>query len=190
MIYHPTLRGKQKKGQMFIVTVVFLVGVVFVVQQILLQYSYLDLPSSYQHGDFHLMRSAEIITTRAVTVAGTCTEAEENLKTSLLFLAEQTAGGYSLDVDYSVNCTNWDNKFPEPGPVTANIRITSESSETTNTMVVYSKGAHACACNDWVDLGCSTNFGCSVNEMRKTRVCTPSFCELESMCVLDLPNCP
>lgn len=188
--YLISIKGKHSKGQMFIVTIVFLVGVVFVVQQILLQYSYLDMPSTYRAGDFHLLKSAETIATRAVTVASTCLEAEKNLEESLLFLGDQAAGGYSLDVDYSVNCSNWGNKYPEPGPVTALIKVSSENSESTNNMVIYSTGAYPCACTDWQNMGCGTSFGCDTDlDVRRTRTCKPSYCNKETECITDIPTC-
>jgi hypothetical protein len=182
--------GRYRKGQMFIVTIVFLVGVVFVVQQILLQYSYVDMPSAYQGGDFHILRSAETIATRAVTVASTCFEAERNLEESILFLRDQVAGGYSLNVDYSVNCTNWGNMYPDPGPVSALIKVTSENSESTNNMVIYSTGAYPCACSNWRNQGCGPSFGCNTNlDVRKTRTCTPAYCGQESACITDILTC-
>jgi len=181
--------AKRSKGQMFIVTVVFLVGLVFVVQQILLQYSYLDVPTSYKEDDYQLMKGAESIIIRAVTKASTCAEAEKNLEESLLFLGEQTTGGHSLKVDYSINCTNWNNVYPEPGPVTAKIMITSEKAESINNIVLYSEGANPCTCTGWVELGCGSDFGCPDTFMRRTRTCDPSLCDTESECNLDITAC-
>ena len=59
----------RRKGQMFIVTIVFLVGLVFVVQQILLQYSYVDMPSSYKETDYYLLKSIEGVATQAVMMS-------------------------------------------------------------------------------------------------------------------------
>jgi hypothetical protein len=178
-----------KKGQMFIVTVVFLVGVIFIVQQILLQYSYIDVQSSYKETDFHLMKSVEDVATQAVTVASTCTEAEKNLEESLLFLGEQTIGGYSLDVSYEVNCSNWGNTYPSPGPVSATIKITSEKTETKTDLIIYSEGSMPCSCDDWVNIGCGSAQGCSDGYMRRTRTCAPSLCQAESQCVADQITC-
>jgi len=174
---------------MFIVTVVFLVGLVFVVQQILLQYSYINIPSSYQESDYHIMISTENMITKAVTMASSCSEASKNIEESLLFVGEQTTSGYSINVEYYMNCTNWNNAYPDPAPVPVTIKITSENTETINKLVIYSGGAIKCKCSDWVEKGCGSASGCDRFKMRKTRTCEPSLCDAESICVQDYMSC-
>ena len=45
-----------------------------------------------------------------------------------------------------------------------------------------------CACTPWTNQGCGSN-GCSSIQMYQTRTCTPSGCDTESQCVLDVINC-
>lgn len=176
------------RGQMFIVTVVFLVGLVFVVQQVLLQYSYVDMPAEFQQTDYHLMKSVEDVLKEAVTSADICSDAEKNLEEAFMFLGEQTISGYSVNVEYSVNCSNWGNEFPEPGPVNARITIMSEKTETMNKMVVYSGGAFPCLCTPWTNQGCGL-FGCPPSNMYQNRSCMPMACDIDEQCTPDPVNC-
>ena len=174
---------------MFIVTLVFLVATIFTVHQILLQYSYVDMPASFQQTDYHLMKSVEDVVTRSVTSTGDCDQAKKNLGEIFLFFGGQTVGGYSVVLDYSVNCTYWENSPPdEPGPVNAKITLTSEKTETTNRIVIYNIGSVPCSCTDWADQECGLA-GCAEDEMQKTRVCSPPGCDTESQCTLDIANC-
>lgn len=52
---------KRVKGQMFIITIIFLIGLIFTVQQILIQGFSIDLPSSFQEDDFYFIRAVKTI---------------------------------------------------------------------------------------------------------------------------------
>ena len=129
------------KGQTFILTIVFLVGLVFVVQQLLLQYSSIDLPASFRESDYYFMKNVKNMIQQSVSSASSCGEAEENIEETLVFLNRHVAGGYSISIEFldnsMVNCTNWNNGPPDPAPVNARIRLVAEGMDIVEDASVY-----------------------------------------------------
>ncbi len=69
------------KAQMLIVTVIFLAGFVFAVQQIFLQSAAIDMPASAQRADFHVMKSIVNAVDEIVQKnKGNCQSVQDKLK--------------------------------------------------------------------------------------------------------------
>ncbi len=106
-----------RKAQMFIVTMVFLTGVIFTVQQLLFQYSELDLSMPLQKTDFYIIQNTRNLLQQSL-IASSCAEAEENLQETLSFLAEQPLRGFTMSFLFNgelypnINCSNWDTSRP------------------------------------------------------------------------------
>ncbi len=129
------------KGQMFIVTMIFLLGLVFMVQQLLLGYSSLDMPSNFRGNDYYLVNNVKGILEQSLSSSVTCAEAEEKIDEVVVFLSRHVTGGYSVDISFNstpkVECANWNNEPPNPAPVNAEIRILSEKSELREKFAIY-----------------------------------------------------
>ncbi len=102
---------------MFIVTMVFLTGVIFTVQQLLFQYAELDLSIPLQKTDFFMLHNTRNLLQQSL-IASNCAEAEENLQETLRFLAEQPMKGFTYSFLFNgelypnLNCSNWETSVP------------------------------------------------------------------------------
>ncbi|RLI96698.1 MAG: hypothetical protein DRO99_04020 [Candidatus Aenigmatarchaeota archaeon] len=131
------------KGQMFIVTIVFLVGLIFSVQQILFQYSYLDVPASYQKYDYYLTMDVREMIIDTITASPSCEEARHRIDDVLLFMNKQATRGYSVKIDARFNCSRWYNKPGEQAPVNVSIIITGTELEMMDNLWIYSNGYYS-----------------------------------------------
>jgi len=102
---------------MFIVTMVFLTGVIFAVQQLLFQYSEIDLSQPMQKTDFYILHNMRDLIQQSL-YAPNCGEAANNLEEIVRFLGEQPLRGFTFSLMYNgeflpnLNCSNW--KTAEP----------------------------------------------------------------------------
>lgn len=98
---------------MFIVTIVFLVGLIFTVQQALFQYSFLDLPAESEKNDYYIFNNVKDVVIRGISTAKDCTEAVENMEEIRAFMNKQILkGGYVLEMTLGFDCANWDTQSP------------------------------------------------------------------------------
>lgn len=124
-----------KKGQMFIVTMVFLTGLIFSVQQIMFHYSYLDVSKPFQRTDFYLLKNVEDIFGQTISSSTTCPEALSNLEELHHYLYREDLGGYALELTYNgqkapnLNCSAW----PAGTVLELGVRIIGPESESTQT---------------------------------------------------------
>jgi len=108
----------RRKGQMFIITMVFLIGFVFAVQQNLFQYSALEVSEYIEQNDAYLLQNIKGLFSDALQSVTGCETAEEccstaSQKVSSLsnYLTSQILkGGYVLELGYSfLDCeANWE----------------------------------------------------------------------------------
>ena len=102
---------------MFIVTMVFLAGVIFTVQQLLFQYSAIDLSQALQKTDYYVLLNAKNVIQKSI-VASDCDEAYRNLREVRDFLLERPLKGFGFSFLFNgepypnLNCTNWDTSRP------------------------------------------------------------------------------
>jgi len=131
---------KKRKAEMLIITVVFLIGFVFSVQQNLLHYSAVDISDPLENNDLYLMKNVEQMFTELLMN----TESEEECINMLLselinlrsFLNTQIfRGGYVLESDFSLDCNNWDSSIN--APLTITIRIIGENELTDSTFDIF-----------------------------------------------------
>ena len=126
------------KGQMFIVTMVFLVGLIFAVQQLLFQYSYLDLPGDFIRTDTMIASDIEILLEKSITSSPTCAIAIERLDRTINAIANSDITGFLIETDYDVDCDNWDNYPPAQSPINLTIRISSDKMNSVILVNAYS----------------------------------------------------
>jgi hypothetical protein len=111
-----------KKGQMFIVTMVFLAGLIFTVQQLLFQYSFLDLSEPLRDLDANLLGSIRDMFSEGLAASPDCQSAVWAAQEIHTFLSAQTFRGMDLEFKYwqegkwanapYLECTNWDTEDP------------------------------------------------------------------------------
>ena len=92
-----------KKGQMFILTMVMLVGLIFAIQNNLSAYSYIDLSQSFERTDFYLMESINR-SFGEVIKSPTCEDVIRNAQDLKNSLQGKVINGIEIDLDYSIIC--------------------------------------------------------------------------------------
>ena len=133
-----------KKGQLFLVAIVFLIGVIFIIQQALFQYSSLEMAKPFKTKDIDLFMDTLRVINETIKNTYYCNETKdsfedrmEELRTSLL---QERRIGRSIDIVYELNCSNWDNVPPDESPLKVMLRITGPGRETSGNFEFYHKG--------------------------------------------------
>lgn len=104
---------RKRKAQMFIVTLVFITGMIFSVQQMLFQYSSLDIADSIKKEDIYLMETVADMFNRTLLHTQNCSLALERLREVDSFLRKRVRGKYILELKYNgkprpnLNCTRF-----------------------------------------------------------------------------------
>ena len=104
------------KGQMFVLTMIFLMGMVFVVQQVLFTYSSVDLVAGLNS----LRDTAE----QTVITTSDCADVGKNLNEfEGFFRSHVMESEFVVSADHELNCGNWDNFPPAPPPVVMTVYV-------------------------------------------------------------------
>lgn len=146
-----------RKGQMFVVTAVFLTGLLFAVQQVLLTYSLLDLSRPMESREHYMVKNVLDSVGETITASGDCLEFERNLNWLLMTLEQDySSEGYVLDTSYYLDCSRWDNEYPAPAPFSMSVTMLGRY-DVSGTIKFY-KGGIACVpdgCNGNCPGGCT-----------------------------------
>jgi len=122
------------KGQMFIVTMVFFIALIFSVQQLLLQYAAIDLSTPPQATDAYLVENMEPIFQAALDSSDDCEEARANVRELKNLITRTIKGGYSVDISGDIACSpDW----PSAPQLTILVTVTGETSETQSSLELY-----------------------------------------------------
>ncbi|MBL7160856.1 MAG: hypothetical protein ISS93_03345 [Candidatus Aenigmarchaeota archaeon] len=92
-----------KKGQMFVITMVFLVGLIFTVQGSLSQYSSLDLGNAFEN-DHSLLVGIKNSFGEVFASSSDCQELENNIQELNEFLNGRVVKGTVIDISTSFRC--------------------------------------------------------------------------------------
>lgn len=100
------------KAQMFIVTMIFMVGLIFFVQQALFGYSSLDLSKPIYMDDYYTVENIVRGVDKTIAGSSTCREANEKISEFIDFVKRRLVKrGYELEGDYLLDCSQ---PFPPP----------------------------------------------------------------------------
>lgn len=133
-----------RKGQMFVVTAVFLTGMLFAVQQAMLSYTLIDMSSPF-HGreNSMIMNFVDVVNQSIITQIDTgdpnedCLEFESNLKIVMAAMKDRMTGeGIMVDTIHSLDCANWLNAHPASAPLNLTL-IFSGYYDSTGTFSFY-----------------------------------------------------
>jgi len=116
------------KAQMFIITMVFLVGLIFTVQAALSQYSYLDLAKAFKESDHHTLVSIKKSFEDAHKSSPECHKAEEKFQELEHFFEKEVVEGSAVEIDYSLDCL--------PKTLTLSIHLKSAGIDTMETLTI------------------------------------------------------
>jgi hypothetical protein len=103
----------KRKGQMFIVTMVFLTGLIFAVQQIIYQYSFIDPSDPMQRNDAPLFFAIRDAYNTSINSASSCAIANASVQQLHYWLMGSSMGPYNLELRYNglsspdLDCGRW-----------------------------------------------------------------------------------
>jgi len=115
------------KAQMFVITMVFLVGLVFAVQGILSQYGFVDLAKAFEKNHAPLLSSIKN-SFNSTLQSSPCSELDSNLKELELFLENKIVEGTTIELSYSHSCI--------PPNLNLTIHLKTIEADTTETVVL------------------------------------------------------
>jgi len=127
-----------RKAQMFIVTMLFLVGLIFTVQQLLFQYSALDLSSPFRQNDIYLLENMKNAVNRTIKSTPDCPDFSQKMDELDSFMRSMgPKEGYALSIDYTLNCTHWNNPPPSDPPLNITMHIAGKGLDTYSRLAMY-----------------------------------------------------
>ena len=119
---------KMCKAQMFIVTLIFLAQFVFVVQQALIAYARVDLPSAAAGREGELLAAAVRSVNESVLSAADCGEAQERFTAVEDYYRGRQIGVFAVSVSGVWDCARW-GAVSGAAPLTATVRVTGAGRE-------------------------------------------------------------
>ena len=126
---------------MFVLTIVFLVGLIYVVQQSLVGYSQLDFSEPFENNEYYIIRDVKEMFEVTLTSAETCSEADENLNELMNFIGRKIVfGGFTLDIEYDLYCSRW-SVVTGQEPLNLTIRAIGKQSESVVNYKMYHQQA-------------------------------------------------
>ena len=126
----------RKKAQMFLVTVVFLSGVIFAVQGFLVQYMTMDLSEPMQSNDVFILENIRDMFGETIKTGTDCDDALLNMNLLHEFLITRMLKGYTVELKYNKEnepnlvCANWAPGATDP-VLTLTVHISGTNTETT-----------------------------------------------------------
>jgi hypothetical protein len=117
-----------KKGQIFIVTMVFLIGLIFSVQQLLVQYTAIDLSLPPRSSDSYFMKNMESSFQAALDSSTGCNETRTNIEELKNLITQGVREGHSVDISGDLNCPG--GGWPSPPELTVTVNMKGDTSET------------------------------------------------------------
>ncbi|NIO19283.1 MAG: hypothetical protein GTN76_00675 [Candidatus Aenigmarchaeota archaeon] len=130
------------KGQMFVVAIVFLVGLIFIIQQILFQYTFMDISDPLRTSDAHIVRSITKDINQTIKTTLECNETDDSFKRYLeeldsMLKKEETGKIYVIYISKSLECNFWNNMPPAEAPLNISVRVTGLGKDTTGSFKLY-----------------------------------------------------
>jgi len=136
--FQPKTPSGKKKAQMFIITTIFLIGLVFSVQQLMFQYTALDLSAPFRENNIYVLQNTKNIINTTIRSTHDCTDFIAKMKELKDFLDRRIPrGGYSLSLGYTLNCSYWSNSPPQTAPLNLTIYIIGKNVETSSKVYLY-----------------------------------------------------
>jgi hypothetical protein len=125
-----------RKAQMFVITMIFLVGLIFSVQSLLFQYAALDLSAPFRENTAYLLANVKDSINRTIKTTPDCTDFSAKMKELKDFMDRSVPQrGYSLALSYKVNCVNWASATDPPLNLT--IQIIGKGGDTSARVYMY-----------------------------------------------------
>ncbi|MEE9323659.1 MAG: hypothetical protein V3U72_03865 [Candidatus Aenigmarchaeota archaeon] len=130
-----------KKGQLFLVAIVFMIGMIFVIQQTLFQYSSVEMSRPFVGRDVETLNNIIEAVNETIRETyycnGTKDSFEDRISEMKISFLEEHGRAYSMDILYDLDCSNWNNLPPGPSPLEITISVISSGMDTRGTFEFY-----------------------------------------------------
>jgi hypothetical protein len=126
-----------RKGQMFVITMIFLAAMIFTVQSLLFTYNEIDLSHPPQNLDAYVVENMETMFQKALDSSTDCLEVKDNILLLKNIISDKIGSGQEIKVTGNINCSSgggWPSTGPDLG---IQILITRESGETWSSLELY-----------------------------------------------------
>jgi hypothetical protein len=117
---------------MFIVTMVFLIALIFSVQQLLFQYSAIDLSDSPKVRDSYMIQNIRDALQSGLDSSDDCFEARANIEELKDLTSQGLQSGYSIVMIGELDCSS-SGAWPSPPELTLLITLTAGDARETRT---------------------------------------------------------
>jgi hypothetical protein len=130
-----------KKGQLFLVAIVFMIGMVFVVQQALFQYSSLQMSQPFEKKEPELLSNMVDVVNYTIRQSQYCNETKDSFQARMesvrnSMISEQ-GREYSVEMVYDLDCSKWQNSSPNPAPLRITISVSGQGRDMRGTYFFY-----------------------------------------------------
>jgi len=126
----------KRKAQMFVITMIFMVGLIFTVQNLLFQYTALDLSLPFRENSIYILKNTNDIINKSIKTTPDCVDFSAKMVELKNFLDKSVPRGtYSLSVSYKMSCANW-NSLTSP-PMNLTVNVIGKSADTSARIYMY-----------------------------------------------------
>ncbi len=130
-----------KKGQLFIVGIIFLLSLIFAVQQALFQYSEINISEPFKIRDAEILSDIIQVVNQTIRDTHSCDQTKDNFENRVEELRnsflDEYGRTYSSEISYVLECANWDNTHLQAPPLTMTISISGSGKDTRGTFNFY-----------------------------------------------------
>lgn len=144
-----------RKGQMFVITMVFLVAMIFSVQSLLFGYSEADLTQPTQNTDPYSIVNIRDAFQSALGSSNDCPTARSNAITFRSLLTGSMKSGREITINGDIDCSPTGD-WPAPPELTLDVMISSERGETWTNLEMSRSGVPSAPC-----IECDSCVSCS-----------------------------
>ncbi len=130
-----------KKGQLFLIAIVFLIGLIFVIQQALFQYTSIEMSEPFEERGAELFGNILEIVDKTIRETHSCNETkdsfENNMEEIKISFLKEHGRAYSIEILYGLDCSKWKNSPPNPAPLRMTASVTGMNKDTRGTYEFY-----------------------------------------------------
>ncbi len=130
-----------KKGQLFLVAIVFLIGIIYVVQQSLFNYTSVEMSEPFENTDIVLFENIVNLVNETIRDTPSCNETKDSFEGKMsdlkLSLLREHGRAYSIDIVYEIDCFRWKNTPPSPAPLRMSVTVTGPGRDIRGTYEFY-----------------------------------------------------
>lgn len=130
------------KGQLFLVSFVFAVGLIFLIQQSLFQYTDIDVSEPEKGNEFFILKSTLNSINETLLSTDVCDGSKESFRERIgesitFFEKESRREFFTTQIDFDLDCNNWENTPPATPPLDLRIKLIGPGVKASGTFQMY-----------------------------------------------------